>query len=276
MTNPPEQRIVRIAYIDESGRSRGEPIIVAGGVIIHGDRDYRRIEGSLIRLVSDIIKPEDQEKFVFHAKELFHGGGYFKDLSVWPSHRRFPIIERLAGIIPAFRVPVVFGHLAKAPYRAEVAPVLSSLTDKAREEDTDIGEHMSVFAQAELAIEKQMRAYPRDEVCMVVAEDTDRVKRGIKDAHAFLRSPHKIGGTEFEDFSALPLSRVIDTPHFAAKADSPLLQLADLCSFLIKRRLERRENSQPFFAIIAPQIVHHVPDFGASMEAEQIAGGLLY
>lgn len=276
MTDPREQRIVRIAYLDESGRSRGEKVIVVSGVVVHGDRDYRRIEGALIHLISDVIRPREGDRFVFHAKELFHGGGYFKDLNIWPDNRRLPILKRLAGIIPAFRVPVVFGHLVKAPYRSEVAPVLSSLTERAREEDTDIGEHMSVFAQAELAIEKQMLTYPRDEVCMVVAEDTDRVKRGIKDAHALLRSSHKIRGTELEDFSVLPLSRVIDTPHFAAKTDSPLLQLADLCSFLIKRRLERRENSQPFFEIIAPQIVHHVSDFDPPMGSEKIAGGLLY
>lgn len=267
---------MRIAYLDESGRSRHEPIMVAAGVIVHGDRDYRRIEGALIHLAADVIPEPDRAGFVFHASDIFSGTGYFKDREIWPREARYPILLRLAGIVAAFKLPVVFGHLVKAPYRAEIAasPILAPRAPRVLEEDTDIGEHMSVFAQVEIATEYQMRSYPRDEICMVVAEDTDRVKRGLKEAHSLLRDPGRIAGTEFAAISALPLERVVDTPHFATKAESPLLQLADVCAFLIARRLRRREDSQPFFEVIAPQIfLERTADFGERMGAERIAAG---
>jgi hypothetical protein len=121
------ERLVRIAYLDESRRSRHERIVVVGGVVVHGDRDYRRIEGALIHLASDTISDPDQDGFVFHANHLFHAGGYFRDKEVWPREWRYPILERLAGIVSAFRLPVVFGHLEKVP-----APVLAERSDRAR------------------------------------------------------------------------------------------------------------------------------------------------
>lgn len=266
--------LVRIAYLDESGRSRREPTIVVAGVIVHGDRDYRRLEGALLHLVGDTIPEQDRDGFIFHAGDLFGGGEYFKDKTLWPRERRYPIFRSLLSIISTFRLPVVFGNLVKAPYRAEVAPVLAHQSERIREEDTDIGEHMSAFAQAEIAIELKMREYPRDEICMVIAEDTDRIRRGVKDAHGLLRDPKRVASTEFATFTGLPLQRVIDTPHFAAKADSPLLQLADACAFLIMRRLRRDPTSQEFFEIIAPQVfVRPGAVFGERMGTERIGGG---
>ena len=267
--------LVRIAYLDESGRSRHEPIIVVAGVIVHGDRSYRKIEEALDKLIEEEIPEPDRERFVFHTNHLFHGNGYF-DKGKWPRERRFPILERLAKLPARFGLPIVFGSLLKAPYRAEVADGLAALSDRHREEDTDIGEHMSVMAQVEIQIEIQMRLFPRDEICMLVAEDTDRVKRAVKDAHAFLRDPKRIAGTEFATFPVLPLKKIVDTPHFASKVDSKLLQLADMCAFLIMRRLMRQESSQPFFEAIAPQVFRHLSDFGDPMGSERISIGQRY
>jgi hypothetical protein len=266
---------VRIAYLDESGRSRHEPIIVVAGVIVHGDRSYRKIEEALDKVVEEEIPESDREGFVLHANHLFHGNNYF-DKGKWPRERRFPVLERLARLPAAFGLPIVFGSLIKAPYRAEVAHGLADLPDRQREEDTDIGEHMSVMAQAEIQIELQMHEFPRDEICMLVAEDTDRIKRAVKDSHTFLRDPKRIAGTEFAGFPGLPLRKIVDTPHFASKTDSKLLQLADMCAFLIMRRLTRQETSQPFFEVIAPQIFRHLSDFGDPMGSERISAGQRY
>jgi hypothetical protein len=59
---------------------------------------------------------------------------------------------------------------------------------------------------------------------------------------------------EFRGYG-LPLTKIEDTPHFASKADSMPLQIADTCSFLIMWRLMRREETQEFFEAIAPQLV---------------------
>jgi hypothetical protein len=44
-------RLVRLAFLDEAGRSESEPFLVVAGVIVHGDRDYRRIEDAPTTLI---------------------------------------------------------------------------------------------------------------------------------------------------------------------------------------------------------------------------------
>jgi hypothetical protein len=47
---------------------------------------------------------------------------------------------------------------------------------------------------------------------------------------------------------------IIDTVHFAAKQESPMLQIADLCAFFIKRKLQGSPDSKPFFDAFAGQM----------------------
>jgi hypothetical protein len=154
--------------------------------------------------------------------------------------------------------------------------VAASTNPTHRAEVTDIAEHMVAFARAEIGIERQVREFPRDEICMLIAEDTDRVKQAVKQAHAILRDPDEIANGEFANMRGLPLVKIEDTPHFADKADSRPLQLADTCAFLIMRRLMRQETSQQFFEAIAPQLVWGASDFGERMGSEQFGTGSLY
>lgn len=269
--------LVRIAFLDESGRERRQPIIVVAGVIIHGDHSYRQIEEALRRLVRESVPAADQEGFVFHATDLFHGSGYFKR-EVWAKEDRHAILRNLAAFPVKFCLPIVFGHVAKEEYGQKPAIVdhIEKQPERDRPNDLMVIEHMAAFARAVVAIERQMWRFPRDKICMLVAEDTDLVKPHIKAAHAFLRDPNQLGGAGYTEVEGLPLRKVVDTPHFAAKRDSSLLQLADLCAFLIMRRLNRKEDSQPFFEAIAPQLSWGCAGFGESLGSEQIGGGQLY
>lgn len=269
---------MRIAFLDELGRSNREPIIVVAGVVVHGDRSYRKIEDALRALAVDTIPVEDRDGFVFHTTDLYHGSGYYKDREIWPRERRYPILERLAGLPKAFSLPVIFGHVAKADHRQEpaIASHIESQPERDRLTDFLVIEHMTAFSRAVVNIEKQMWQFPRDEICMLVAEDTDHVKPAVKASHAFLRDLNQFGNANWPTIEGLPLRKVVDTPHFAAKRDLALLQLADVCAFLIMRRLTRQERSQPFFELISGQLSHGCPDFDQPMGSEQIGGGLLY
>jgi hypothetical protein len=74
---------------------------------------------------------------------------------------------------------------------------------------------------------------------LLIAADTDRVKRALRIAHGFLRDPDQMKGSEFEAMPDFPLRKIVDTPHFAERSDSAPLQVADVCAFLIMRRLMR-------------------------------------
>jgi hypothetical protein len=259
--------------LDESGRSRHEPKLVVGGIIVHGDRFYRKLEQRIHEIIGDFIPAEDRKGFVFHAKDLFQGAGYFKDKDKWPREKRFPILRALAATPKEFWTPVVFGYLDKSENRDDTQQRAAVLKERDRAHAMDIVEHMVAFSRAEMAIEYQMHRFPRDEVCMLVAEDTDRIKRAVKQAHAFLRDPAAVANSQFAGTPYLPLSKIVDTPNFAAKTDSVLLQIADMCAYLILRRFLRRSDSQEFFELIAPQITLISHEFGEPMGAEALATG---
>ena len=159
--------------------------------------------------------------------------------------KRYAILMQVARLPAELELPVVFGHLRKSEYREDEAVRLVLAAEPARKGEAvakrnsahivDIAEHMVAFARAQIAIERQMHRYSRDEICMLFAEDTDRVKRALRVAHAIMRDSPQIKGTEFESVPELPLRKIVDTPHFANKTDLVPLQLADMCAWLILR-----------------------------------------
>jgi hypothetical protein len=270
------ESLVRLGFLDEAGRSRNEPIIVVGGIVVHGDRTYRQLEQDVGEIISETIPEHDRDGFLFHTVDLFQGAGYFKDKTLWPREKRYPILRALAGIPKRRWIPVVFGHMNKEKERPESnQQLIANVKSHQAAHLNDIVQHMVAFARAEIAIERQMHSFPRNEICMLIAEDTDRVKRSLKSAHAFLRNPKAIATSPFAGISYLPLTRIVDTPNFAAKAESVPLQIADLCAYLILRRLLRRSDSQEFFELIAPQLTWKAHDFGDPMGAEQFGTGPL-
>src|SRR5437764_402993 len=105
--------LVRIAFLDESGRSRPEPIIVVAGILINGDRTYRKLVAKFDEIVAEFLPaPDERRGFTFHAKDIFGGTGpYFSDREKWPRERRLPIMTALAGLPREFGIPIVFGHV---------------------------------------------------------------------------------------------------------------------------------------------------------------------
>ena len=166
-------------------------------------------------------------------------------------------------------MPVIFGYLNKDEYLNYLPQLSRHERQETKAQISDVAEHMVAFAHAEIAIERQMHQFSRDEICMLIAEDTDRVKRALKRAHAILRDPQEIIQSGFAGLAGLPLQKIVDTPHFAEKAESAPLQVADCCAYLIMRRLMRRGDSQQFFELLAPQLTWAASDFGDPMGSER-------
>jgi hypothetical protein len=279
------ENLVRIGFLDESGRSRGEPIIVVAGPVVHGDRTYRKLVARLRDIASEFLPEADRKGFVFHAKDIFHGSGpYFRPRREdWPRERRFPILEALADIPRNFGLPITFGSFEKnsMPMLRELPKDLG-LHERYHGHFRDAIEHIIAFMWAEIGIERQMRRFPRDEICLIVAEDTDRIKKIAKLGHAMLRDPEQVNKLLHADrIAGIPLQKIEDTPHFASKTDSAPLQIADTCAFLIMRRLIRRSETQVLFEAISPQLIWYPvidgkPVFGEPLGAEKIAGGQRY
>jgi hypothetical protein len=191
---------------------------------------------------------------------------------------RWLILEELAGMPKRFSLPVVYGLANKAKYKIEC--VNRVLPPAVRDDQTIVerSEPMTAFGNAEMGIDHQMNQYPSDEICVLICEDTDLVKKAVKSAHEIMRAKSKTAEVFAKFFGWtnqpwFPLRKIVDTPHFASKPDASLLQIADLCAFLIMRRLNRKEDSQVFFEIIAPQLSWRADEFGERMGQEQIGVG---
>jgi Protein of unknown function (DUF3800) len=225
------------------------------GPIVHGDRGYRQIELGIAKIVAEFLPEADRPNIIFSGKDLYHGDGYFQR-EKWPQEIRHQILKRLAQIPNEFNLIVVAGFHWKKENRAAAETLVGMMhPDEEKhhkiEHLIDVFEHAAAFSRCELAAEKSLRQMPQDELAMIVAEDTDRIKKQVKWMHRFLRDGDRLSksGSEFAKSPLLPLVRIVDTPHFASKEDSKLLQVADVCAFLTMRALNAKDTANCFLEI---------------------------
>ena len=224
--------LVRLIYLDEAGRSRNEPVVCVAGVLVHGDYQSAAVEEEIEALVNEYVPPDDREDFFFHATDLYHGTKYFHR-ERWPRAVRNEIVLKLAEVIRRVGLPVVAGSCAKAVGHA--AEPFGNITDD------DISQTIAAVTCIAHA-DYWLGTYSPTERGMVVAEDTDKIKRLLKGVIRGLRSrdflsKHGAPPIVIADYD-LPLKRIVDTVHFAAKPDAKALQLADLCAFTFGRALK--------------------------------------
>jgi hypothetical protein len=124
---------VRLVYADEAGSSnpKQEPFLIVAATIVHADQKLVAVERHLDRLVERHIPTEHQKDFVFHATEIFNGGGkVFKRTALddpnpeWPLDRRLKIAADLAAIPKRFQLPIALGWVERAtwPQTFEIPP----------------------------------------------------------------------------------------------------------------------------------------------------------
>ena len=103
-------RLMRMVYLDEAGISnpKHEPFVVVAGPIIHADRKWKAVEAHLNGMADKYAEPKDRERFVFHATEIFSGGGFFPR-EKWPKEVRWAILDELVQIPAAFNLPIACG-----------------------------------------------------------------------------------------------------------------------------------------------------------------------
>jgi hypothetical protein len=100
-----------------------------------------------------------------------------------------------------------------------------------------------------------MRLSTRNENVMMIAEDTPRMKSAIKIIHAGYSDRFEPVLTKAKGKKKMFHSNhIIETIHFAPKAASMPLQIADACAFVFKRRVMEKDDSFSFFDVMRPQL----------------------
>jgi hypothetical protein len=139
----------------------------------------------------------------------------------------------LAKIIQDLGLPVVAGTYEKDKYGLGI---LSG--DETPLMKKNLVHNAAAF-DCLLHTDRWLERYAPNELAIVIHEDGPTAKRLVKEAVRVMRdgaairahsmTPEVIGEV------GLPLKRIIDTVHFAEKADGRPLQLADLCAFMLAR-----------------------------------------
>jgi hypothetical protein len=236
---------MRLVYLDEAGVSSPaqEPILVVAGVIVEPDRQWKELEAYFRNLASDLFPDKDPYRFVFHAKDIFHGNGPF-DRARWSRRERMKILNQLAQVPRLFDLPVVMGEIDRAHARSEVEKVSPGISEKSLHSFT----HTSAFINSIQRVQFWMEKHAPEETAMVIAEDTPQLKSLLRNVHEGYTDP------TLENETAFRAPNIIDAVHFAKKDESLLLQIADHCAFIIKRNLMGKADVDECYRAIAPYI----------------------
>jgi hypothetical protein len=237
---PWEKNFVRLTYFDDAGLfDPQKPFIVAGAVMVDADQQMIAVEDYLGRLVQKHIPEEDQDGFVFHAMDLWHGGPYFVR-DKWPLAKRLEILADLAAIPEKFDLLVTFGYQDRTFIPRYQFP--ESTSDK----DKELVVYADVVARLCETVEKFMREIASKEVALLIAEDRDTVRSRLKEAHNLYRDHNRMKKAN-PMLRYFPFHHIRDALHFAKKNESAHLQIADVCTFVISRRLQKCSHIPPLY-----------------------------
>ena len=216
--------MARLVYLDEAGTGKidDEPYAVMIGVIVSFDNQIQLIEEHLAALKD---KYRIDSETALHAKDIHHGSHAF-DKVRYTRKEREELLTELLSIAPDFGLPVSIGY-----------------DDRVHTKETHPGSEDKYYLKQSIklatlrclvGIEAFMKNRHGDECCLLIFEESPNVRPHVIEIYKHVKSieSRDRGGRFF------PISRIIETPAFAKKAESAILQVADAIAFAINRDLK--------------------------------------
>jgi Protein of unknown function (DUF3800) len=265
--------LVRLTYLDEAGSDYGAPFLAVAGVVVHGDFEWPEINKRIAVLIENYIPESDRAGFFFHATDIFHGSGYFdRRKTEWTDReKRWQILLDIARIIEDLSLPVVAGTYRKATFGGELIKAESAAFQHKMIHDMAVLDCM-------LWADRWLAKFAPSELSTIIHEDGTAAKPLIKATIRIMRSDELMRQWGFDPVVAaefgLPLKRIIDTVHFAEKADARPLQLADLCAFILGRAMKNLAVPIGVFQILFKQVQWIMTIQGVGDEAKKALDAL--
>ena len=271
------KKLVRLAFIDEAGISKPEhePFLVVAGVLIHGDNALNGVENELERIMKRHILPVHWDDFVFHATELFNGGGkiFRREKSnligppQWPLERRLRIADEIMAIPKKFALNIAFGFLERAQF-----PVQFDIPDDWPPGEMVVAQQVSAFSTCTLFIEQWMRRNASGENCLLVVENNDKAKTLLRNIHQWHQSKRVAMVLDEFGKQLLPTRKIRQDPLFQDKRPSNALIVADFCAYVFKRILMNDQRYRRFFDPIRKQTIFFSDGVLKDIAAHKAAG----
>lgn len=231
------RNFVYITYMDDSGSTGGNladkksPFQIVGAIII-GDEEFSVAESLLANIIDQTVAEEFRSSFEFHASDLWARNEPFEALS---REQAESAIQQSLEIVQGLEIPVVYGAVDKKKLSEQLYSSASPLEMAFRKCVEHIEEWMSISAPNELAI--------------LIADDSDKGKREMK--NAFRQYRRKVRSLQHNRGK---LEHLLDDMFFGASSDSLGIQLADVCNFVIERHLCEKQDTEHLYQIIKDRI----------------------
>jgi hypothetical protein len=250
--------------LEKSGRIAKSPVQVIGGPIIE-EKTYSSIELALSKSVFNLV-PEDQwDEFEFHAVDLFHARPPFDRLGL---PKCWQLIKEVLFTMKGLKLPVICGVVDRAKlndemyWTADPADMAFALYLKLLGAWLDSHSSDPFIPARGLLICDDPRMHKRDDSRR---DDPDRrgdVRHSIERAYKRKRNkPIRVSWDDQESVNAALSGMAIylfDDMYFGNSKNSVGLQLADICVYVVARRLAERPDPEGFYDIIKDQLIYKI------------------
>ncbi|MFQ5764035.1 MAG: DUF3800 domain-containing protein [Rhodospirillales bacterium] len=241
------ERNLRHIYFDESGVGQ-EPHLVVAGVMMHVDDQYRNLQKYILDMADNLVgeRPLD---FSFHAKELWHGGKFFKR-EEWSREKRLEILGHLADVPEKYQFQILYACLERAEYPPEDPENRKSRLRALKKC------HALCFLSCLSQTNRFMKEFHQGEMAFAVVEDHADHRSILRDTANLLGDPRLAPAIENDpNISWEPFTHLVEEPLFQKKSGSSPLQIADVCAFILRRHFAGDQYIVPFIERIKPRLV---------------------
>lgn len=242
------EKIVRFAYVDEAGLGsvEREPLTVVAGVLLHVDNQHEALSRYLLDMADDLVGPVRPLNFHFHAKDLWHGAGFF-NREKWELSKRLEILHHLSEIPTKFDLPIFHCVVERRKH-----PPKADGGDAARKAATR-KHHLLAYMGCLQMIDRYMAERLSDEKAFVVVEDHRDHRMILRGAAQLMGNPRARNAIERDPtVHWRPYTHLVEEPLFQGKSGSNALQVADVCAFILNRHFCNGNHIGPFVELIEP------------------------
>jgi Protein of unknown function (DUF3800) len=250
-----ERLFVHLAYLDETGTHDHSPIVMFGALIVPvGSFGY--LSGLHSAAIQQILPVDAIETFTeFHACELYQGAGAFEKIE---ESKRIGAIQVLLAAVRLQELPFIYAAVDRKKFASSPFSTMNPLHTAFHMcllgiEDWATAHHPGY---PETLGQKVKRLDWSDTYLCILDDCTEKQrKEQLRKTYRTLRRKHP-----FVLPSENRLWHAHDDMFFADSKDCLGIQIADLCNYFVRRRLEGSTDGHQFYDMLAEQITCAKPD----------------
>ncbi|RAP57145.1 DUF3800 domain-containing protein [Oleiagrimonas sp. MCCC 1A03011] len=211
---------MKFCYLDESGTG-GQPVAVMVGVIADAQRMHLT-KAAWSELLTELSKLVGQELQEFHAHRFYSGSGVWKELD---GEERSSLIAAIIKWMKARKHKIVYSAIDQAVFKKKVSEI---------SELKGMSIWKTLALHSVLAIQRSQQAESKNKGNTVLVFD-EAVKEKQRFTKILLSPPDWTDEYYSRKRKQAQLDQIVDVPHFVDSKLVPLVQVADLYAFLLRR-----------------------------------------